>query len=85
MCLAIPMQVIEVDGMMARCEAKGVERRVSLLLLQDAGVAPGHFVTVHLGHALQEIDAEEARQAWALYDEMLAAAGEAPPMRQSGE
>jgi len=31
MCLGIPMQVKEIDGFMARCEAKGVMREVSLL------------------------------------------------------
>jgi hydrogenase expression/formation protein HypC len=73
MCLAVPMRVVDVDGFGARCEARGVERRVSLLLLGE-GVAPGDFVTVHLGQALQKIDAEEARLAWALVDEMLSAA-----------
>jgi hydrogenase expression/formation protein HypC len=74
MCLAIPMQVIEVDGLTARCAAKGVERRASLLMLQDDAVVAGDFVTVHLGHALQKISPDEARLAWDLYDEMLAAA-----------
>ena len=26
MCLGVPMRVVERDGFMARCEAKGIER-----------------------------------------------------------
>lgn len=75
MCLAIPMQVVEIDGLKARCEAKGVERFVSLLLLMHEAIRPGDMVTVHAGHAMQKISAEDARAAWQLYDEMLAADG----------
>lgn len=79
MCLAVPMRVVEVDGLSARCEARGVERRVSLLLLGDDAVAPGDFVTVHLGQALARVDADEAQRAWALVDQMLATLDAAPP------
>ena len=72
MCLGIPMQIREINGLVARCEAKGVERDVSLMLLQDADLKPGVFVVVHLGHAIQTMSAAEAESAWALYDEMLA-------------
>ena len=55
------------------CEARGVEHRASLLPLGEGAVAPGDFVVVDLGHALHKIDADEARRAWAVVDEMLAA------------
>jgi hydrogenase expression/formation protein HypC len=73
MCLGIPMRVVERDGFVARCEAKGSERSVSLLLLQYEDVLPGDHVIVHRGHATQKISEAEARIAWELYDEMLAA------------
>ena len=38
MCLGIPMEVIAVDGRMARCSAKGIERDVSLFLLAEGSV-----------------------------------------------
>lgn len=75
MCLAIPMQVTAVDGLNARCEAKGVVRDVGLLLLAELGIAPGDFVVVHAGLAVERISPERARDAWALYDLMLAGAG----------
>jgi hydrogenase expression/formation protein HypC len=72
MCLGIPMQVVRVDGYIACCSAKGVERDVSLFLLQDEPVVPGEFVMVHVGYAIQKMTMQEARSAWELYDEMLA-------------
>ncbi|MBL8345671.1 MAG: HypC/HybG/HupF family hydrogenase formation chaperone [Rubrivivax sp.] len=84
MCLAIPMQVIAVDRLTARCEAKGVERSVSLMLLMHETIVPGDMVTVHAGHAVQKISAEEARVAWELYDEMLAADGRERALAAAG-
>lgn len=73
MCLAIPMQIKRIDGFQALCEAKGVERDVSLFMLQDQPVAEGDHVLVHVGYAIQRVSADEAQQAWLLFDEMLAA------------
>ena len=75
MCLGIPMEVQAVDGFLARCCAKGIEREVSLFLLQDEPVAIGDFVLVHVGYAIQKMTPQQARSAWELYDEMLAAEG----------
>ncbi len=73
MCLGIPMQIETIEGFAARCEAKGVRRDVSLFMLQDEAVAPGDYVLVHVGYAIQKISPQEARSAWELLDEMLAA------------
>ncbi len=78
MCLGIPMQIVEVNGYVARCEAKGVERDVSLFLLQHEPLAPGDFVVVHVGYAIQKVAEQEARTAWELYDQMLAAEDRPP-------
>ena len=73
MCLAIPMQVVEIDEFVARCEAKGVERDVSLFMMQGEGVKPGDFVMVHVGYAIQKVSPEDAKTSWELFDEILAA------------
>ena len=73
MCLAIPMQIESIDGYTARCQAKGVWRDVSLFMMQDEALAAGDYVVVHVGYAIQKITAQEARTAWELYDQMLAA------------
>ena len=50
MCLAVPMKVRSVDGFNAVCEAKGIEREVSLFMLQGEELAPGDHVLVHVGY-----------------------------------
>jgi hydrogenase expression/formation protein HypC len=72
MCLGVPMRVIEIDGFTARCEARGIERKASLFLLQHENVQPGDLVMIHVGNAIQKMTEEEASSAWELYDEMLA-------------
>jgi hydrogenase expression/formation protein HypC len=66
------MRIEAINGLMANCEAKGVTREVSLLMLQDSGLEVGDFVVVHLGQAIECISAQDADAAWALYDQMLA-------------
>ena len=72
MCLAIPMQIIHIDGYNARCAAKGVEREVSLFLLQSETLQEGDYVLIHVGYAIQKISEEEAQSTWELLDQMLA-------------
>lgn len=75
MCLGIPMQVISIDGHLARCQAKGVERDVNLFLLDEGTVAVGDFVMVHVGYAIQVVEAQAARSAWELHDALLQSPG----------
>jgi len=70
MCLAVPMKVRSVDGFNAVCEAKGIEREVSLFMLQGDEVAPGDHVLVHVGYAIQKVSEEDARSAWELFDQI---------------
>ncbi len=70
MCLAIPMQIAEINGFNARCEARGVERDVSLFMLQDQEVKVGDYVMVHVGYAIQKVTPQEARSTWELFDQL---------------
>ena len=72
MCLAIPMQITSMDGLSARCEARGIARDISLFMLQDEQVAVGDFVMVSVGQAVRKVSAEDARLSWELYDLILA-------------
>jgi hydrogenase expression/formation protein HypC len=78
MCLGIPMKIRSVDGLLARCEAKGVEREANLLMLEHEGLEVGDYVVVHLGYAVDKVTAEAAAAAWAIYDQMLAIEDAAP-------
>ena len=72
MCLAVPMQITKIDGFNAHCVAKGVERDVSLFLLQDEVIKAGDYLLIHVGYAIQKISEAEALSTWELLDQMLA-------------
>jgi hydrogenase expression/formation protein HypC len=65
------MQIKEIDGFNARCEAKGVMRDVSLFMMQGEPLSVGDYVMVHVGYAIQKVSPQQARSAWELFDEML--------------
>jgi hydrogenase expression/formation protein HypC len=83
MCLGIPMQITEINGFDARCSAKGIEREVSLFMLQDEPVVIGDFVMVHVGYALQKMTPQEAHSTWELLDELLQAREDMPAIMPS--
>jgi len=72
MCLAVPMQIKTIDDFHCVCEARGIEREVSLFMLQGEDVVAGDFVLVHVGYAIQKVSEEEAADSWELFDEILA-------------
>ena len=71
MCLAVPMKIKTIDGFNATCEAKGIEREVSLFMLQGEPIEVGDHVLIHVGYAIQKVSEEEARSSWELFDEIL--------------
>jgi hydrogenase expression/formation protein HypC len=73
MCLAVPMQIKTINDFQCVCEARGIEREVSLFMLQGEDIGPGDFVLVHVGYAIQKVSEEEAADSWELFDEILAA------------
>jgi hydrogenase expression/formation protein HypC len=66
MCLAIPGQIREIDGVRARVEMQGNFITADLSLVDDP--APGDWVLVHAGFAIEKLDPEEARETLALFD-----------------
>ena len=85
MCLGIPMQVIEIDGYNAVCEAKGIKRTVSLFMMQDDNVCVGDMVMIHVGYAIQKMTQQEAQSAWEMYEEILQAEGYEMPQEVSSD
>ena len=72
MCLAVPMKITKIDGFQCTCEARGVEREVSLFMLQHEDIEVGDHILVHVGYAIQKVSEEEAAESWALFDEVMA-------------
>lgn len=71
MCLAVPMQIESIDGFQCRCVARGIEREVSLFLLQGEELTVGDHVLVHVGYAIQKVSAQDAADSWEMLDEVL--------------
>jgi hydrogenase expression/formation protein HypC len=65
------MQITQLNGFEARCAARGVERDVSLFLLQDDTLQLGDYVLIHVGYAIQRLSAEQAKETWELFDQIL--------------
>ncbi len=72
MCLAVPMRITAIDGYQCTCEAKGIEREVSLFMLQHEMPEIGDHVLVHVGYAIQKVSEQEAADSWEAFDQVLA-------------
>ncbi len=85
MCLAVPMRVVSVEGMTGTVELGGVEQPVNLSFTPD--VAPGEYVIVHAGFALDRLDEVDARRTIDLLSELAesADAETKPPRNKSAE
>jgi len=71
MCLAVPMQVIEIEGETMVAEIDGVRREASLMMLGEA-VKVGDYVLIHAGFAISRLDEDEALETLDLMRECLA-------------
>jgi hydrogenase expression/formation protein HypC len=77
MCLAIPVKVVELrDGDQAMVDVGGVRKEISLALVD--GIAVGDYVILHVGFAIQKLDAKEAEKTLALFAELGENLGAAP-------
>jgi hydrogenase expression/formation protein HypC len=69
MCLGIPGQVIEMvqgyGGQLALVDVSGAARRINvgMLELDQQDLAPGDWVLIHMGFAVERVDAAGAAQA----------------------
>ena len=69
MCLAIPAQLVEIRADdQAVVELGGIRKEISIALVPN--VVVGDYVIVHVGHAIGQIDPDEAQRTLALFGEM---------------
>ncbi len=71
MCLAVPAEVIALEGRVATVSAEGALRQVDVSLVED--VALGDYVLVHAGFALHRWDLEDYREWQEIQRQMLEA------------
>ena len=73
MCLAVPARIVELlPGDNAVIELGGIRKETSLALVED--VAVGDYVIVHVGYAIQKLDADEAAKTLALFAQAFGSA-----------
>ena len=68
MCLAIPVQIVSIDGQDAQIDAGGVQRRIGIMLTPNVKV--GDYVLVHAGFSIGTVDPVEAEETLALFKEL---------------
>lgn len=81
MCLAIPGQVLSVEGndpafLRGKVDFGGVRKDISLAFTPEA--QPGDYVLVHVGFALSIVDEAEARRIFETLEAIDAGALEEP-------
>ena len=70
MCVAVPVQVLAIEGQEAEVELSGVRRRVSVVLTPEVQV--GQYVLLHTGFAIGVLDDQEAQETLAMFDQIAA-------------
>jgi len=73
MCLAVPVEVVEVSGRTAKVRCLGELKAVDSSLI--SGLRRGDYVLVHGGLAVQKLDRKDAEETLALLDEICGDAG----------
>lgn len=58
MCLAVPLKIVEINGLDAVGEWEGVRRKIRVDFIPDPQV--GQYVIVHAGFAIERLSEEQA-------------------------
>jgi hydrogenase expression/formation protein HypC len=70
MCLGIPGEIVEIDGLEARAEFWDVEKTVRLDIVGDQ-VEEGDYILNHVGYAIRKIPDEQVAETLELFESML--------------
>lgn len=69
MCLAVPGEILKIEGTKAEVSFSGAIRTADLSLVPEAKI--GDYVLVHAGCAIQIIPADEAKETVRLFEEVF--------------
>ena len=69
MCIAVPSEVREIKGNIAKAGVGNAIREVYLDLMDEVKV--GDFILVHAGFAIEKLDKEEAEKTLSLFKEIV--------------
>ena len=68
MCLAVPLKIVEIDGLNGVGEVEGLRRRMRLDFIKEPRV--GESVIVHAGFAIERLGEEQAKADIAEWNEV---------------
>ena len=68
MCLAIPLQLVEINGNSAVGEAMGMKRQIRVDFIENPRI--GDFVIVHAGFAIERLPERQAMEDLAAWEEV---------------
>ncbi|HIQ78806.1 MAG TPA: HypC/HybG/HupF family hydrogenase formation chaperone [Candidatus Scatomorpha intestinavium] len=68
MCLAVPLKIVEIDGLNGVGEVEGLRRRMRLDFIKEPRV--GEYVIVHAGFAIERLSEEQAKADIAEWNEV---------------
>ncbi len=68
MCLAVPGQIVSIEGPQAEVDFGGVLKKVNVSLIEGH---IGDWVVVHAGFAIETMDEEEAQETLQTWKELL--------------
>ncbi|AGN25769.1 HypC/HybG/HupF family hydrogenase formation chaperone [Candidatus Methanomassiliicoccus intestinalis] len=68
MCLAVPGQIVSIEGPQADVDFGGVLKKVNVSLIEGH---VGDWVVVHAGFAIETMDEEEAQETLQTWKELL--------------
>lgn len=69
MCIAVPVEIIEIYENEALVNFGGVKRKVDTSLIED--VSLGDYVLLHAGCAIEKLNKEEAKETLSLFQKIL--------------
>ncbi len=72
MCLAVPLKIVEIDGLNAVGEVEGLRRKMRLDFIKEPRL--GEYVIVHAGFAIERLPEAQALadiEAWAEVENAL--------------
>ena len=73
MCLAIPLQLVEIDGKIAVGEAMGMRREIRVDFIPEPKL--GDYVIVHAGFAIERLPEQQALDDLEAWEEVRDALG----------
>ena len=68
MCLAVPLQLIEIDGSNAVGEAMGMRRQIRVDFIENPQI--GDYVIVHAGFAIERLPERQAMEDLEAWEEV---------------